>query len=118
MSHKTYAVIYGVLFLLLGLLGFVPFLTPDSHLFGFIRVNVLHNIIYLMIGVLGILAAFKNVYSRWYFKIAGFTLIFLALLGLMFGSHLLLMPLSIGGNLFNLVMGAFAIYLGFGKERV
>lgn len=117
MSHRTYAVIYGVLFLLMGLLGFVPNLTADGHLFNFLRVNTLHVSIYAAIGVLGLLAAFGPYYARWYFKIIGFVLIFMALLGLMFGGHLVLMPFNIGDNLFNLVMGAFALYLGFGKER-
>lgn len=117
MSHKLYAVIYGTLFLLIGLLGFVPMLSSEGHLFNFLRVNEFHNSIYILIGILGLLAAFGSYASRIYFKVVGFVLLFMALLGLMFGGHLLLMPFNIGDNLFNLVMGAFALYLGFGKER-
>jgi hypothetical protein len=117
MSHKTYAIIYGVLFLLIGLLGFVPMLAPDGHLFNFLLMGTIHNFIYIFIGVIGLLMAFSAYYSRMYFKVVGFVLLFMALLGLMFGSHLDLLPFNIGDNLFNLVMGALALYLGFGKLR-
>lgn len=117
MSHKTYAIIYGVLFLLLGLLSFVPVLAPNGHLFNFLFMGLIHNLIYIVIGVFGLLMAFSAYYSRMYFKVVGFLLLFMALLGLMFGAHLVLLPFNIGDNLFNLVMGAFALYLGFGKLR-
>lgn len=61
--------IVGIVFLLVGVLGFVPGITtnlgdlgaagPDSdaHLLGIFQVSVLHNIVHLAFGVAGILLA-------------------------------------------------------------
>src|SRR5690606_36455883 len=71
MSVRNFAVIFGVVFLIVGIAGFIPaFLTPlgPEHpelavtagaglLFGLFPVNVLHNIFHLIFGVWGLAAS-------------------------------------------------------------
>src|SRR3954447_8363683 len=71
MNVRTFALIYGVVFLLVGILGFVPGVNQMDHtahglrvtdpghgyLLGLFHVNVLHNAVHLLFGVLGIAAA-------------------------------------------------------------
>ena len=47
-----FALVFGVVFLLVGILGFI--LAPDEgdKLFGLFQVNLLHNIIHLAVGAL------------------------------------------------------------------
>lgn len=63
------AAIVGVVFLLVGVLGFIPGITTnfgdlsfaghhsDARLFGLFQVSILHNIVHLLFGVAGIAAA-------------------------------------------------------------
>lgn len=69
MSTRTFALIYGIVFLIVGVAGFIPGLVQDAsppaglavetgygHLFGLFPVNVLHNLVHLAFGVWGIVA--------------------------------------------------------------
>ena len=69
MSMKTFALAFGFVFLLAGLSGFIPGLSPEhvhpgmtvtsgSRLaLSLFPVNVLHNIVHLAFGIWGLLAA-------------------------------------------------------------
>lgn len=73
MNTRTFALVFGVVFLLVGLAGFVPGLLQDPHaghpplqvesgyglLFGLFPVNVLHNIVHVAFGVWG-LAVYRS----------------------------------------------------------
>ena len=66
---RMFALIFGIIFLVAGIAGFIPSLTPhtaDMHpisvdtaygrALGLFPVNILHNIVHLAIGVWGILS--------------------------------------------------------------
>lgn len=84
----------GVVFLLVGIAGFIPGLTTDTgdvevlghdsgaELLGLFRVNVLHNVVHLVFGLLGIAAARLPLWSRWYLLGGGATYLALWLYGL------------------------------------
>ncbi len=80
----------GVVFLLIGILGFVPGVTSDyaslalsgnyseARLFGLFQVSILHNLLHLLLGVAGLVAARLNAYlSRMYLLVGG--LVYLAM---------------------------------------
>jgi hypothetical protein len=67
MNARTFAIVLGVAFLLAGIAGFVPSPPPPDALpltiehyhglaLGMFPVNVLHNAVHLLFGVLGIMA--------------------------------------------------------------
>lgn len=66
-SIQKVALLVGVVFLLVGIAGFVPGLTTGdlggaghgsmAMLLGLFQVSVLHNIVHLLFGVVGVLAA-------------------------------------------------------------
>ena len=68
MATRWFALVIGIVYLAVGIAGFFPALgddrtspdlVVDAHyrdLFGLFPINVLHNIVHLVIGVLGILA--------------------------------------------------------------
>src|SRR5690349_20002705 len=72
MKARTFAMILGVVFVLVGLIGFCPFFTRHhmddttdlsvtgpgtGHLLGLFHVNLLHNLVHILFGVLGIAMA-------------------------------------------------------------
>ncbi len=75
---KRFALIFGIVFLLAGIAGFVPGITtPHTHpdvvvtaglglVLGLFAVNVLHNLVHLLFGVWGLFAATSDAMARIY----------------------------------------------------
>jgi hypothetical protein len=97
---KTFALVFGIIYVLVGLAGFIPGLvthSPDlepiavdtlhGRLLGIFPVNVLHSVVHVAIGAWGILAsrsvAGSRLYGRALFIIYGL----LAIMGLIPGTH-------------------------------
>jgi hypothetical protein len=83
---KKVSMVMGVVFLLLGLLGFVPGITTtDSDgmqlLLGVFMVDALHNSIHIVFGLLGLWGAMSNKYAKWYLVGSGVVFALLALVG-------------------------------------
>jgi arginine exporter protein ArgO len=93
------ALLFGIAFLLVGVLGFVPGITADydalkfaghesgAQLFGVFTVSVLHNLVHLLFGVLGVLAARANGSSRAFLMIGGGIYVLLWVFGLAMDRH-------------------------------
>lgn len=68
MATRWFSLVIGVVYLLVGIAGFIPALGSErmdpalhveSHyrdLFGLFPVNILHSVVHLLVGVLGLLA--------------------------------------------------------------
>jgi len=129
MAIRTFALIYGIAFLLVGIAGFIPGLvTPYAatdpqltvtsgagHLFGLFPVNILHNAVHLLFGVWGLLA-YRNVggargYAKAVAVIYGLFVIMGLIPGLMttFG----LVPLHGHDVWLHLLLAGVAAYFGF-----
>ena len=48
---KTLALLFGVVFLLIGILGFVPAVAPNEMLLNIFHVNAAHNAVHLLTGI-------------------------------------------------------------------
>ena len=95
MAISTLATVFGVVFLLVGVLGFVaappppdalPLAMNHGHgmLLDLFPVNTLHNIVHLLFGALGLLAARAAVMSaRGYFQFLAVAYAVLAVLGIL-----------------------------------
>jgi hypothetical protein len=91
---QLFAAVVGAVFLLVGILGFVPGITADydmmefaghdSHtqLFGVFDVSVLHNIVHLLFGLAGLALARTHTTARWYLVGGGVIYLVLWLYGL------------------------------------
>lgn len=119
---KTLALIFGILYLLIGILGFVPavggtFGSAPSMLMGFASVNLIHNIVHVIIGLVGLSAAGDDeravMFCRWF----GVILVVLGILGFVSPTGFGLVPL--GGNdiYLHLVSGVILLIGGFMGAR-
>ncbi|GAA3662623.1 DUF4383 domain-containing protein [Microbacterium marinilacus] len=89
------ALLYGVVFLIVGVGGFIPGLTTDieglqfaghgsgAMLLGIFQVSILHNVVHLLYGVVGLLAARAFGFSRQYLIWGGAVYALLWLYGLL-----------------------------------
>jgi len=121
----------GVLFLLVGVLGFVPGLTTDyseltfagqesdAMLLGIFKVSILHNIVHLLFGALGILAARTIRDSRTFLVGGGIVYLVLTVYGVAIdhGSDANFVPINTADNWLHLVLAIGMIGAGVALGR-
>lgn len=110
--------VFGIVFILIGILGFIPAVTPGGLLLGIFSVDAMHNVVHLVSGVLAILAAWSSVsYSRLYFKVFGVVYAIVTVIGFVQGDTILgLMMVNMADNVLHLVIAAVALWAGFGMK--
>ena len=106
----------GVVFVALGLLGFVPPLVPDGNLLGLFPVNGVHNLGHVALGVWGLVAG--GTFSGALFYLRGIAVIYglLAILGLFPDTNTLFGVAPIGGLdvVLHGILALLAAWFGFG----
>jgi len=109
--------VFGVIFILIGVIGFVPAAAPGGLLLGIFSVDSLHNTIHLLSGVIVILAALGSAsYARLYFKVFGIIYALVAILGFVFGGEVFGMMMNTADNLLHVVIAVVALWAGFGTK--
>lgn len=83
---KAAALLFGVVFLVVGILGYVPAATSDMNgtpmLLGIFHVNSAHNIVHLASGIVFLVCGFSGaVASQLFFRIFGLVYALVAVLG-------------------------------------
>ncbi|CUS39687.1 DUF4383 domain-containing protein [Candidatus Nitrospira nitrificans] len=133
MTSRTFAQIIGVLFLAVGVMGFIPLLVSTPHpnavpglsaddgyglLFGLFPVNWIHNLVHLGVGIAGLSAASSvskaNGFARGLAWLYGILTVMgtIPLLSMTFG----LVPLHGWDVWLHGGTAAFAAYFGYGKR--
>ena len=117
---------FGVVFLLVGLAGFIPGVTSrfsdlgvaghesSAELLGLFQVSVLHNVVHLLFGVVGLLAAKRADLSRQFLIFGGATYLVLTAYGFIvdLGSSANFVPVNTADNFLHLFLGVSMVGLG------
>jgi hypothetical protein len=128
---QTAAMAVGVVFLLVGVLGFVPGITSnfsemsfaghesDARLLGIFQVSVLHNIVHLLFGVAGLVMGRTWAGAKTFLVGGGAVYLVLWLYGLVIDrdSAANFVPLNAADNWLHLVLGVGMIGLGTALAR-
>jgi arginine exporter protein ArgO len=115
----------GIVFLLLGMLGFIPGVTANfdslglagpgskAELFGVFRVSVLHNAVHLATAIAGLVMARTHRQGRNFLIYGGVAYLFLWLYGLLMGDDLPanFLPENNADNWLHLALGLAMIAL-------
>jgi hypothetical protein len=111
---KTIVTILGVVFILVGLLGFV-----QNPILGIFAVDTLHNIIHIASGILALWAVNKGTEATITFaKVFGVVYGAVAVLGFLMPSPLLgLITVNMADNLLHVVLAVVFLVIGFGGKR-
>jgi len=112
---KNLAIIFGVVFVVLGILGFIPAFTPSGMLFGAFAVNPLHNAVYLISGAVALAVGLSSERaSIVYFQVFGIIYAIVAVLGFARGNMPLMgMANNYADAVLHLVIAIVALYIGF-----
>ncbi len=119
---KKAAMIFGVVLLAVGVLGFVPGVTIENDegaklLLGIFHVDTIHNIIHILTGLVALVASQATNYARMYFQVFGVVYALVAIIGFMQGDSVLnLFPINLADNFLHVLIAAVALYLGFGTK--
>ena len=120
------ALAVGVVFLLVGLLGFIPGITSnhddlgvaghesEALLLGIFQVSILHNIVHVLFGVAGIALARRSDTARTYLLAGGAIYLVLWVYGLVVGhdSAANFVPVNNADNWLHFLLGVGMIALG------
>ena len=113
---KTFAIIFGVIMIAVGLLGFVPQATPDGLLLGIFHVNLAHNLIHVVTGVTALLCGISSEEtSRLFFQIFGIVYGLVALLGYYYLDRPIfgIIAHNLADAVLHTIIAAASLYLGF-----
>jgi uncharacterized membrane protein len=118
--NRIVALVIGIVFTIIGLAGFL--VAPSmarGNLLGF-DVDLVHNLVHLITGLLGLAAAFTG-WSRRYNQIFGIIYILVGLAGLIYpglyfsGRLLGIMHVNALDHVLHLIVGIIATAVGFSR---
>lgn len=130
MTRRAAAVV-GAVFLLVGILGFIPGITTDydtmsfaghnsdAMLLGIFQVSILHNLVHLLFGVVGLVMARTAPGARMFLIVGGVIYLVLWLYGLLVGAESdgNFVPMNTADDWLHLALGVIMIALGFAFSR-
>lgn len=129
MTTRGFAMLYGIVFLIVGIAGFVPQLVGAVHenhpqlavdtgyglLLGLFPVNILHNAVHLAFGIWGLVAARSLGSAKVYARGVAIIYLVLAIAGLVPGANTLfgLAPLFGHDVWLHSLLAVVAAYFGW-----
>ena len=120
------ALVFGAVFLLVGIAGFIPGITSNydemefaghesmAELLGVFQVSVLHNLLHALLGVVGIVAARRWTWARTYLIAGGIAYLGLLVYGLVVDedTDANFLPLNDADDWLHLGLGVAMLGLG------
>jgi len=117
---KTLGMLFGIVFLAIGILGFVPGITKDEMLLGIFHVNAVHSVVHIVSGAIFLFASMAGAgAARLWFQLFGVIYALVAVLGFMNGDKPILGLISSSTNntWLHVVLAVVMLAIGFGTSK-
>jgi Domain of unknown function (DUF4383) len=112
---KILAILFGLAFIIFGILGFLPDFKTNGLLLGYFMVNPIHNLIHLATGVIALICGLaSNIASKVFFILFGLIYLGIAIYGFYTGSTMILDLVAINPSDNYLHLGIAVVSLFFG----
>jgi len=123
--YRKLATLFGAVFVVVGILGFVPALAPMHsdgmrYLLGLFMVGGVHNIIHLLSGIAALAGASKSErYARLYFQVFGSVYALVTIIGFIQKTTVLgIFDVNTADNFLHLGLAVVILAIGFGLESL
>lgn len=123
---KTLAFVFGTIFIILGILGFIPAAAPNNMFLGIFPVDGPHSTIGLIEDMISLLAGIIAVWcgikgpaaAKRYFQLLGTIFLLMAILGFIYGDEAIfgLIPNNKEDIWFNCIFAFVFICIGMGMK--
>ena len=117
---KTLALLFGAVFVLVGILGFIPAVAPHEHFLGVFHVNAAHNAVHLLSGLVALICGLASERAATlFFRIFGIVYGLVGVLGLVGGDQPILGVISNNRAdvWLHIAIAAASLLIGFGVRR-
>ena len=117
---KTFGMLFGIVFLAVGILGFVPGVTTNDMLLGIFMVNKVHSIVHIASGAIFLIASMAGAgAARLWFQLFGIIYAIVAVLGFMNPNGMLfgMMSNNPADTWLHVVLAVAMLAIGFGTPK-
>jgi hypothetical protein len=120
---KTLGILFGIVFLAVGILGFVPGVTTTGTdgmpmLLGIFMVNATHSVVHIVSGLIFLFASMSGAASLW-FKVFGVIYALVAIMGFVVGNGMIfgLISNNPATTWLHVVLAVVMLIIGFGVPK-
>src|SRR5438876_414948 len=113
---KSLGMLFGLVFLAVGILGFVPGVTKDDMLLGIFMVNATHSVVHIVSGAIFLFASMSGAgAARLWFQIFGLVYAVVAVMGFVVGDGMIFNLISNNRNdtYLHVVLALAMLAIGF-----
>lgn len=117
---KKIAIAFGLIMIIVGLLGFTQIAAPNGYLLGIFHVNGEHNLIHIVTGIISLICGLASGFAaRLFFRTFGIVYGLVAVLGLYYVDQpiLGLIANNVADIVLHAIIAVFALYVGFSGNR-
>ena len=117
---NTFGMLFGIVFLAVGILGFVPGVTTNDMLLGIFMVNKVHSIVHIASGAIFLIASMAGAgAARLWFQLFGIIYAIVAVLGFMNPNGMLfgMMSNNPADTWLHVVLAVAMLGIGFGTPK-
>lgn len=111
---RFFAILFGIVFIFIGVLGFLPTYMSEDLLFGYLNASFMHNVVFIVTGVFAIMSATRTHLAKLFFRVFGLIYLVIAIWGFWTGGDLYIMHVKLADNILHLLIGLAALLVGFG----
>jgi hypothetical protein len=109
--------IFGILFILSGIAGFLPQFFSDGLLYGVFSVDLIHNVANFIIGLIALFSSLRFKRDRLFFQVFGIIFGLLAIFGFVFQGNLIVTQVNMAENVLHFILAVIFLVLGFSASK-
>jgi len=117
---RKICILFGIVFLTVGVFGFVPGITQGEHLLGIFHVNAAHNAVHILSGIAALICGSISTHAaRMYFRIFGLVYALVAVMGFVNGDRPIFGIISnnMADTWLHVGIAAVSLLLGFTAKQ-
>ncbi len=105
---------FGIVTLVIGILGFLWASLIPGNLLGIFSLNTIYNVVYILAGMIAIFSAHSVGASKCFLKVFGLIFLAIAVIEVIgHGMFLGVFPVSMGDIVLHIVLAVYGLYGGF-----